>query len=78
MTPEEQDKVAIGAIIGLLLVVGFVFFLATVVAPSAHKRRVATDVWLREHKCQVTGFYGRSGEYKVYTCDNGLYKENDL
>lgn len=28
--------------------------------------------------CDLAGYYGRSGEYKVYKCNGSIYKEEEL
>lgn len=78
MTPKQEDDLAhkvIGCIIAGVVVI---MLLATVTFPAIDKKNAERELWLTQHKCKVTGYYGRSGSYKVYTCDNGIYKENDL
>lgn len=41
-----------------------------------NRRRVLSRI-LRDH-CQVTSFYGISGDKKIYTCNTGVYRDVDL
>jgi len=33
---------------------------------------------IADQRCYVSGYYGRSGEYKIYNCMGWIVKERDL
>jgi len=42
------------------------------------ERQAQKEKQIAERGCVVAGFYGRSGEYKVYNCHGLIFKEVDL
>lgn len=34
--------------------------------------------FLTNNSCKITGYYGRSGEYKTYNCNGLIVKESDI
>lgn len=36
-------------------------------------------LYIDKNRCSVSGFYGRSGEHKIYSCANGVViRERDI
>ena len=64
-----------------LFVLALIFLLATMVVScdeSFQKERVRKQKRLDDQRCYISGYYGRSGEYKIYNCMGWIVKEHDL
>lgn len=48
------------------------------VVDSSNAKRAHKANSISERGCQVSGYYGRSGEYAVYNCRGWIVKEEDL
>lgn len=78
----DRELNSIGCVMAIIAFLGLVSFSVFKLAETDAERKeqmVAVKKYMAEKNCKVTGYYGRSGERKVYTCDDGkVWKESDL
>jgi hypothetical protein len=59
--------------------VGSLTIISIMASNSRPEKEARKQKWLQDNKCFLVGFYGRSGEYKTYQCNQiFLVKEQDI
>ncbi len=86
---DKQKGSVLTEVLGGLVIIAIFVLVALCTygaAEQSHKTNLANNAeeirkqkWFVEHKCQHTGFYGKYGQHKSFTCDDGkVYKEVEL
>lgn len=82
----ERDFNAIGGVLAILCGLVIAAFIAFKFMSSmtedyqgSQLQKTRTAQYMKDQNCKVSGYYGRHGERKVYTCDDGkVWKESQL
>lgn len=65
-------------IVATALALCFGVWVADVLGKHVEEKNAAREARILERGCVHTGYYGRSGGYKTYSCHGWIVKEEDI
>lgn len=79
----------VNAIASVLTILAGLFFAAVMAFKFAEtesrnyagyqQHKAMSKQYMKDQNCKVSGYYGRHGEHKIYTCDDGkVWRESEL
>jgi len=74
---EVNPRSFVIGLLAVLVVLGFGIFVGAI-RPEIEAEKARKEKYMRDHNCKLSGYYGRHGNRKVYECDTGVFKENEL